>query len=195
MNLPPESVAADSAGEVARVQEGIRRSEALYWEAILGAVPANIALIDSMGMIVSVNGGWKQFGDANGLRGGTYGVGSNYLAVCEQARGPCAQEAAAAAQGIRSVLAGAQDSFQLEYPCHSPTQQRWFLLRVTAVTEGPLQGAVLMHSDITLRVTTAQALAELSLATGRRERMLIQRVVVDHRFHLHHRCGRTAIVR
>ena len=169
---PPEPDATHSAGEVARDREEIRRNEAPYWEAILDAVPAQIALIDSMGTIVSVNGGWKQFGEANGLWGGTYAVGANYLTVCEQARGPFAQEAAAAAQGIRLVLDGARDSFQLEYPCHSPTQQRWFLLRATAVAKGPLQGAVLMHTDITLRVTAAQALAKLSLATGRRERML-----------------------
>ena len=154
------------------VQEDSPDSDGIYREAILDAMPASIALIDRAGKIVSVNRSWMQFGAANGSRSGTCEVGSNYLAVCDQARGPSGDEAAAAAQGIRSVLAGDQASFLLEYPGHSPAEQRWFLLRASAVAEGPMRGAVVMHSDITVRVTTAQSLAKLSLATQRRERML-----------------------
>ncbi|RYG09096.1 MAG: PAS domain-containing sensor histidine kinase, partial [Burkholderiales bacterium] len=70
------------------------------------------------------------------------------------------------------VLAGQASRFELQYPCHSPTQERWFLLRASALGNGARPGAVVMHEDITLRIQAASKLARLSLATERRERML-----------------------
>ena len=35
-----------------------------------------------------------------------------------------------AAEGIRRVLCGEQEHFSLEYPCHSPDIQRWFMMRL-----------------------------------------------------------------
>jgi light-regulated signal transduction histidine kinase (bacteriophytochrome) len=32
---------------------------------------------------------------------------------------------------MRKVLSGASESFEMEYPCHAPTELRWFLLQVT----------------------------------------------------------------
>jgi signal transduction histidine kinase len=49
--------------------------------------------------------------------------GENYLAVCERSDDP---EAAAVAEGLRVILEGPDEQFQLEYPCHAPDQQRWF---------------------------------------------------------------------
>ena len=47
------------------------------------------------------------------------------------------------------MLSGELRSFTLEYPCHSPTEERWYVLRVA-----PLQshgGAVVSHQDVTVR--------------------------------------------
>jgi len=48
-------------------------------------------------------------------------------------------------------LSGAAAHFSLEYPCHSPTEQRWFLMTATTMAHGTARGAVVMHLDISER--------------------------------------------
>jgi signal transduction histidine kinase len=124
--------------------------------AILCSHPSHIAVLDRTGRIVSVNEAWERFAHENGGGSGGDGapgryIGVDYLAVCGSASGDCAAEAKAVADGIRAVLDGRLPVFQFEYPCHSPTEQRWFLM-----TAGPLRsyrggGAIVSHLDITQR--------------------------------------------
>jgi diguanylate cyclase (GGDEF)-like protein/PAS domain S-box-containing protein len=142
---------ADSQGRIfllhhAQVQ--LREHEAIRQASVLNALPAHIALIDELGVIVSVNDAWRQFGATNGLLTPASAVGANYLKVCDSAHGDIEADARAVAAGIRSVLGGQAKSFSREYSCHSPTQDRWFLMRVSPVTAGMSTGAVIMHLDI-----------------------------------------------
>lgn len=125
-------------------------------DSILDALPAHIALIDSEGVILGVNASWRRFADANMLLTSNCGVGENYIEVCERAEGDCSEEAARAAVGIGDVLSGAISEFMLEYPCHSPDEQRWFRLMVTPLRDGA--GAVVMHFDVTERKLAEDAL-------------------------------------
>ncbi len=133
------------------IQEQLRDSEAAKQAAILDALPAHVALLDVRGTIISVNQGWRTFASANALEGPQYAIGVNYLEICDSARGDDAAKADQVAAGVRSVLAGAAEGFSAEYPCHSPTQQRWFLMRVTPLADEPPHGVVVMHIDITER--------------------------------------------
>ena len=128
--------------------------------AILNALPAHIALVDADGVIVSVNEAWRRFATANVLQGPEYCIGQNYLSVCEQATGDCAEEAKEASAGIRRVLQGIAKEFVIEYPCHSPNEPRWFRLMVTPLREGEQAGAVVMHVNITERKLSEDAVAE-----------------------------------
>ena len=119
--------------------------------AIIDALPAHIALTDAEGVILAVNAPWRRFATDNGLQGRDYCVGANYLEVCVKVQGPGSAEAKAAAEGMRSVLRGETDRFSLEYPCHSPTEQRWFRLMVTPLRAGRRAGVVVMHVDISER--------------------------------------------
>ncbi|MBK1703693.1 EAL domain-containing protein [Halochromatium glycolicum] len=134
--------------------------------ALIDSLPAHIALLDRQGRIIDVNDQWRRFGEENGLHDALSGIGTNYIELCDRATGDRSSEAAPIAQGLRDLLAGDQHTFALEYPCHSPDEQRWF--RVTAnrlKREDALgatdqgQGAVVMHVDITER-----KLAELQLS-------------------------------
>ena len=138
-------------------QAELSQSEDARQAAILNALPATIALLDSKGTIVSVNDAWRQFGHTSAIQGFGKGVGVNYLEVCDGARGSGSSEAHLVAEGIRAVLAGGQASFSLEYPCHSPTEQRWFQLVVTPLKENRLFGAVVMHVNTTERKQMEQA--------------------------------------
>ena len=117
--------------------------------AILDALPAHIALLDARGTIASVNKAWRQFGDANGLHSPGHEVGVNYLSVCDNALGDDAPVAQRVAAGLRAVLDGTVARFSIEYPCHSPQQQRWFVMTATPLSDDHPDGAVVMHVDVT----------------------------------------------
>src|SRR5215208_2364430 len=144
--------------EQAARQEEARRSEDR--QRTLDSLSAHIAIIDEKGTIVAVNKAWRDFARANGVAAQTYAEGANYLRACDSAVGAHSEEAAPFAQGIRSVLSGQRDKFELEYPCHSPSQQRWYIGRVTQfAADGPPR-AVVAHENITERKLTEERLHE-----------------------------------
>ena len=125
--------------------------------AVLSSHPAQIAVLDRDGTIIAVNDAWTSFALANGGSELTGGVGTNYLTVCQCAAGAFCDEAPAVVDGIRAVLSGARAAFEIEYPCHSPTRQRWFLLNVAPLRHAA-GGAIISHLDITARKRQEQEL-------------------------------------
>jgi PAS domain-containing protein len=125
-------------------QAQLRHIDAAKQAAILNALPAHIAVLDSQGRIISVNEAWLRFAGANTIQRPGYAIGANYLRICASAPGDDSSEAHQVAAGIRSVLDGGVESFSIEYHCHSPTEQRWFLLRVTPLADHRRNGAVVM---------------------------------------------------
>jgi len=138
--------------------------------AILNALPTHIALVDSQGVIVFINEAWRRFGTLNGLRDPEFGVGRNYVEVCEGAIGDRSEEAQDAAAGIRRVLRGEAKDFAIEYPCHTLTEKHWFRLIVTPAREDRRAGAVIMHFNITERKLAEEALrsSEGNMAAAQR---------------------------
>ena len=133
----------------------------------LDALPAHIALLDSRGIILGVNEAWRRFALDNGFPGESQGVGDDYLGVCAKACAHGCEEAEAVAAGIRAVLSGAAERFEMEYPCHAESQRRWFRLMVTPLPGEPRSGAVVMHVDVTARRLAEERLALLSDAAAR----------------------------
>ncbi len=129
------------------------RRNAPLAQAVLDAVPVHVAVLDRAGVIVEVNAAWRRFARENTPAEGPMPrceEGVDYLAICRSARGAYSEGAAEAAAGIQAVLEGRRDDFALEYPCHSPDQQRWFAMRVNPVRT-PEGGVVVMHADMTQR--------------------------------------------
>jgi len=143
-----------------RASEATQRQAAAMQSGILNALPAHIALLDRRGVILAVNESWRRFAAANVLSSEDFFVGRNYLTVCDQATGECSEEAAGTAQGIRDVLEGTLPEFSLEYPCHSPTEKRWFRVMVTPLHSKEMEGAVVMHINVTPRRLAEEALRE-----------------------------------
>jgi PAS domain S-box-containing protein len=139
-------------------QEESRRSQDR--QRTLDSLSAHIAIIDENGAIVAVNKAWRDFARANGAVAQNYAEGANYLRTCDSAAGAYSEQAAPFAEGIRSVLSGQRDKFELEYPCHSPSEQRWFVGRVTQfAADGPPR-AVVAHENITERKLAEERLHE-----------------------------------
>src|SRR5918993_3131733 len=128
-----------------------------FARSVLDSLSANIVVLDESGTIVFVNRAWREFARANAADGNV-AEDANYLQVCESAVELGSKEAAAFAQGIRSVLSGQREEFALEYPCHSPTEQRWFVGRVTRFPSGGPARAVVAHENVTERKRAEEAL-------------------------------------
>ena len=143
---------ADSSGRMlllGRSQEKLRQSQEAKQAAILNALPAHIALLDARGCIVSINDAWMRDAHLGRDPNSHSQVGANYLHTCDRVKGRESMQARRASLGIRGVLSGATKSFSMEYPCHSPTQRRWLLMRVAPLSSDPPTGAVIMHIDVT----------------------------------------------
>lgn len=124
-------------------------------QAIIDALPEHIAVLDVTGRIVMINAAWKRFARANGDPELAHsGVGANYLDACTPG-GDDGAIALAAARGLRGVLEGSLPAFSIDYPCHSATERRWFVMNAAPVV-GSEFGAVVSHVDVTRRADGAR---------------------------------------
>jgi len=121
-------------------------------ELSLDELPDQTAIVDNSGAIVAVNKAWKRFAKENGAADlSKVSEGANYLHVCERATGQQFQYAQTFGEGLRSVLSSQQERFAMEYPCHSPTERRWFVGRVRRFADGDSPMAVVAHEKVTRR--------------------------------------------
>ncbi len=136
-------------------------------QRVLDSLTAEIAVLDQTGTIIAVNQAWRQFAIENGGSEEATGVGVNYLDVCYAAEGEEAYAGQQVADGVKQVLNGSQDVFKFEYPCHSATKMRWFLLHVSRLNATDSH-VVMTHLSITERKSTEQKLvvAERLAAIG-----------------------------
>jgi signal transduction histidine kinase/ActR/RegA family two-component response regulator len=126
----------------------------------LDGMSAHICVVDDTATIVWANDAWRQFGQQNGAVPSCIGPGVNYLAICEGASGHGAGDAAQLAHGLRDVLQGRQRAFEMEYPCHSPTEQRWFMVTVTQVPHRSPPRYIIAHQSVTSRHLAQEQLRE-----------------------------------
>jgi two-component system CheB/CheR fusion protein len=133
-------------------------------QSILNSLEAHIAVVDRDGVIQTVNQSWRRFAASNGAREeAAYFVGDNYLEVCRRSGAAGDSAATQVANGLESVLSGGRQTFRLEYPCHGPDEERWFLVEISALDANG-GGAVIAHSPV-----TARKLAESEAARLREE--------------------------
>jgi len=141
----------------------------------LDALPVNVAILDAEGRIVWTDDAWRQFATDNDIEGQPDTIGVNYLEVSRDTD----ELGDAAAEGIGAVLAGDRTTFTLEYPCHSPDEQRWFLMWAGSFDEGDDLFATVAHFDVTDRVLAeneVEAAAE-QLSQERDQLALLNQVV------------------
>ncbi len=149
-------VAAAEAQNRAAAAAEIRNREE-FLRGVLDSLPHEIAVIDASGAILSINRRWKCFARANN---GSIAAGANYLAASRAAADegdPFAQRALA---GLESLLTGEREQFSMEYPCHSPDRETWFLMHAARANCAPA-AVVISHTDITERVQADRSRAEL----------------------------------
>ncbi|QLK25348.1 ATP-binding protein [Natrinema zhouii] len=124
-----------------------REPEALV-PAAVDTLPINFAILDDDGTILHTNRAWQEFGKANDIELRPDTIGTNYLEITRQAETEAARTAAA---GLSEILTGDRELFEFEYPCHSPDERRWFLMRAAPFTDGDQDYVAVAHFDITER--------------------------------------------
>ncbi len=154
-------------------------ANATFTADVLNSLTAHVVVLDEKSTIIAVNEAWRRFAWKNGAA--TDYLGENYLAACHQSVmrshdiGVVQTEA-----GIRAILDGKQAYFTLEYPWDSPTEARWFRLRVARLS-GEHRGVVISHHDISeskLAEQAAQRSMEALLASKRQFKALFDQAAV-----------------
>jgi two-component system, chemotaxis family, CheB/CheR fusion protein len=147
--LPYQVASATVCGVVATFIDVTAYHDVNRLQSIIDALPEHIAVVDPVGVIVMINAAWRRFAIANGDKElKRSGLGANYLEACKVSNHEEDAIAKAAAKGLRSVLEGSLPLFTLEYPCHSPIQNRWFVMNVAPVMGSNEFGAVISHVNI-----------------------------------------------
>ena len=141
--------AADDVGWLWLIED-ISDSEAqdALNDSLMDALEASIALLDENGRIVRVNRRWHEFASANGAPSPLdAGNGLDYFAACEAAAANGDQTAAEALAGLRAVLTGQREAFQMEYACHATGKNRWFVLSARP-TQHSRRMLLVCHTEI-----------------------------------------------
>jgi diguanylate cyclase (GGDEF)-like protein len=133
----------------------------------LNSISEHIVVIDREGMIRFVNKAWVTFGQDNGcLIKNNAWLTINYLKVCDESAALGEEYGSEAAEGIRRVIEHALVLFCSEYPCHSPNEQRWFMMKVTPFQLEDVLYCAISHQNITERKLAEEQVLNLSRVDG-----------------------------
>ncbi len=147
------------SSEVRRIGSRVQEIESFVRQN-LDLMENHICVLDQNARILFVNAAWRRFADENGLGWRDYGVGRNYLDVCDGAQGRGSEGAAETAGALREMIRGKLQKFNQEYPCHSPVQKRWFLLRGNLISLNTKKRIILAHENITQKKIAEEQLRD-----------------------------------
>ncbi|WP_417668401.1 diguanylate cyclase [Roseibium sp.] len=137
-----------------------------FFTSVLNSMSQQIAVIDSSGLIRWVNSAWMSFAVENGGAFDHEWTETNYLNVCGASRGEATDDALKVFSGIQTVVDGEAPIYYHEYPCHSPTEDRWFMMRIRPLKwDGPPH-FLITHQNITERKKAEFRVQELAMLDG-----------------------------
>jgi PAS domain S-box-containing protein len=119
-----------------------------FIQSALDALSAHVAILDDRGEIIGVNAAWRLFAEKNKLKTANFGIGTNYIRICDISAELNSPDAALVAEGIREVIEGKINEFQLEYPCHSPYERRWFVVRISRFVWNQQIRLIVAHQNV-----------------------------------------------
>ena len=144
-----QKVAIDRDSFESVLSENVERYEHLYEDAesllsgVLQRDPAAAVVINRIGTIVSCNDAWTWFAETN--RWKNCHKGDNYLDACQHESAPFGDSRHTAMRGIRNVLKGQTDRFQLEFAGIEGD----CALQADSISR-PARGALIQHTVTTI---------------------------------------------
>lgn len=125
---------------------------------LLNSLTLSSAIIDHRGVIRLTNPAWRSFACQDELRTPPEDVGVNYVELAANAHGYSAEGAREAAERLRAIIDGREEDFQLDYPCHSEGEERWFRMRASRLTGLGRLRVFVAHENITSFKASQEAL-------------------------------------
>ncbi|WP_292461697.1 PAS domain S-box protein [Methanolobus sp.] len=131
-------------------------------QSTLDSLDANICVLDETGTIIKTNKSWKDFAIENSADLEKVSEGTNYIQIAKNSVGEDSDLGRLFAKGIEDVMAGVSEEFNLEYPCDSPEESRWFIGKVRPFegTDSFPRKVVVSHTNITERKIAEKKLKE-----------------------------------
>ncbi len=137
-----------------------------FFKLILDTISEHIVVINKLGDIIFVNRSWQAFGVENNGHCDTQWQKQNYLATCKSAAIQGDEFGIKALTGLKKVINEQLAEFYLEYPCHSDTEKRWFMMHAVPLKYDAQHFVVISHLNITERKLAEQKVQELARIDG-----------------------------
>jgi signal transduction histidine kinase len=126
----------------------------------LGASSAEIALLDRLGVIVSVNGAWRAAAAVRRLDLANFGIGATYIAVAKSTL-PDADVSTFQAR-LDDVLCGRQSQLEATYNLETPHGRELRQVQISPFRVGAVTYFIAIHEDLTERARVLASLHETS---------------------------------
>jgi PAS domain S-box-containing protein len=132
--------------DVTREKLALRAEQEVHalFSATIDSLPAQIAILDGAGQILSTNRAWE----AAAVAKPAAPPALDYFAVCPHGASILEQHGAAVAAALESVLLGARAAFDVRYEHGEGGKKRHYLLHVIRVRDAQTGRAVVVHEDV-----------------------------------------------
>jgi diguanylate cyclase (GGDEF)-like protein len=137
-----------------------------FLASVLRSMKEHVVVISDKGDILYVNDAWETFNKCNDGDANVIWTNINYLSVCDQAEKGGDTFGLHAGKGIRDVIDGHLSEFNLEYPCHNPNKQQWFMMQTSPFVLENRTYCVISHRNITQRKIAEEQVRILSQTDG-----------------------------
>lgn len=134
-------------GAATRVPDWAAPSPSSLGSLAFDRIGCPAAILDRSGTIEATNDSWQRSAHLHDGATGVTAVGSSYLEVCDRAAAAGDVVSGRAAEGLRQVLDGDRQHFDLEYRCPSIGPDTWLRLQVSRADSETIH-VVVFHTDI-----------------------------------------------
>jgi len=133
---------------------------AFNFQEIIDALHDNAAIVNENGRIMFVNQSWMDFSASNSGNVLQTDTGANYFNVINKAARQGDHHAIDMQNGIQKILDRTISVYELEYPCHSENEERWFIVTVTEIQNSSQRALLFLHKNITDLVVRERKIRE-----------------------------------
>jgi PAS domain S-box-containing protein len=111
---------------------------------VLNSLSAQVAVVDHDGIVVAINDAWEEHVKDEAWHWSHVHLGENLVRHFREFVGKPVEFTKAIHRGVTEVMRGEVAHFEIEFPAHTSTQRRWFVMRVTPLRQADSTGGVVV---------------------------------------------------